>query len=124
VGRWNDLGAERGSGLFLFVDPAAETLALEFDAMSIVNDAIQYGISERRVGNNVVPLLHGHLTCDQERSSIVAIIDDFEEIAALLGCERLGSPVVDDDEICAFQQGHQARKTSFAARLGEICEQA
>ena len=63
--------------------------------MSIVSDAVQYGIAERRVGNNVVPLFHGDLTCDQQRSFIVAIIDDFEEISALLGGERLGSPVVE-----------------------------
>ena len=43
----------------------------------------------------LVPLFHGDLTCDQQRSFIVAIIGDFEEISALLGGERLGSPVVE-----------------------------
>jgi hypothetical protein len=62
--------------------------------MSVVNDAIQYRIAEGRVGNDVVPLCHGDLTCDQERSLVVAVVDDLEEIAPLIGGERLWSPVI------------------------------
>src|ERR1700720_2245991 len=98
-----------GSGLFLFAGAPAQTVALEFDAMGVVNDAVQYGIAERGVGNDVVPLRERHLACDQERSLVVAVIDDLEEIATLFGSERLGSPIVDDDEVCALQRRHQAR---------------
>ena len=59
-----------------------------------------------------------------KRSLVVAIIDDLEQIAALVGGERLRSPVVDDEEIDALERGHQAGQTAFAARLGEIGEQA
>jgi hypothetical protein len=48
----------------------------------------------------------------------------FEQIAALVGGERFGSPVVDDDEIGALERGHQARKAAFAARLDEIGKEA
>ena len=34
-----------------------------------------------------------------ERARLVAILDDLEQIAALLGVERLGSPVVEDEQI-------------------------
>jgi hypothetical protein len=65
------------------------------------------------------------LTCDQERSFVVAVIDDLEEIASLVCGERLGSPVVeDDDEIDALQRGDQSRMTSFVAGLGKVGEQA
>ena len=50
---------------------------------------------------------------------IVAIVDDLEQITALVGGEWFGSPVVDDnDGIGALQRGHQARKTTFAAAPG------
>ena len=68
-----------------------------------------------------MPLRHGHLTCDQERSFVVAIVDDLEKVAGLVGCKWLGPPVVDYDQICAFQYGHQASQPSLA--LGEIGEQ-
>jgi len=44
------------SGLFLFTGASAQAVALEFDAMGVVHDAIQYGIGEGGIGNDVVPL--------------------------------------------------------------------
>ena len=87
-----------GSCCFLFAGAASQTVAFKFDAVSVVNDAAQYCVTESWIRDNVVPLRHGHSTCDQQRSLIVAIIDDFEQIAALVGGERLGSPVVNDNE--------------------------
>ena len=112
------------SGLFLFAGASAQAVALEFDAMGVVNDAVQYRITEGGIGNDVVPLRHGDLACDQERPFVVAVVDDLEEIAALLGGERLRSPIVDDEEIGTLQRGHQAGQAAFAAGLGEIGEQS
>lgn len=58
--------------------------------MRIVNDAIQDRVTEGRVGDDVMPLGYRDLASDQEGSLVVAIIDDFEQIAALIGGERLG----------------------------------
>lgn len=114
----------RCSRLFLFAGLAPQTVALEFDAVGIVNDAIQNRIAEGGIGNDIVPLRHGHLTRDQQRSLVVAIVDDLEQIRALLGGERFGSPVIKNEEIDALEGCDQARQTAFAARLREICEQA
>lgn len=62
--------------------------------MRIVNDAVQYRIAKGGIGNDVMPLRHGDLTCDQQGSLVVAIIDDLQQIPALVGGERFGSPVV------------------------------
>jgi hypothetical protein len=85
----------RRSWFFLFAGLAAQALAFELDAVRIVNDAIQYRIAEGGIGNDVMPLRHGDLTCDQQGSLVVAIIDNLKQIAALVGGERFGSPVVD-----------------------------
>ena len=92
--------------------------------MGIVNDAVQYRIAKGWVGNDVMPLRHGDLTCDQQGSLVVAIVDDLEQITTLVGGERFRSPVVEDEEIDALQRRDQACQTAFAARLGEVGEQA
>ncbi|KRQ11968.1 hypothetical protein AOQ71_17255 [Bradyrhizobium manausense] len=60
------------------VSPTTQAIALELDAVGVVNDAVQYGVAECGIGNHVMPLRHGDLTCDQQRSLVVAIIDDLE----------------------------------------------
>lgn len=92
----------RCSRLFLFAGLTPQAVALELDAMSIVNDAIQYRIAEGWIGNDIMPLRYGHLTRDQQRSLVVAIVDDLKQITALVGGERFGSPVVKDEEIDAW----------------------
>src|SRR5215831_11230043 len=82
---------QRRSGPFLFAGAPAQAVALELDAMGVVNDTVQYRIAEGGIGNDVMPLRDGDLACDQERSFVVAIIDDLKEITTLLGGERLGS---------------------------------
>ena len=74
----------------------AQALAGEFDAVGVVHHAIEDGIGERRDADDVVPAVDRHLAGDQERAGIVAILDDLQEIARLLGQERLGAPVVED----------------------------
>ena len=48
VGRWDDRAMGRSSN-FLFAGAPAQAVALELDAMSIVNDAIQDRIAESGV---------------------------------------------------------------------------
>ena len=64
--RWDDGAGEHGSGFFLFVGPTSQAVALELDTMSVVNDAVQYCVTEGWVCDNVMPLGHGHLTCDEQ----------------------------------------------------------
>jgi hypothetical protein len=64
----------------------------------------QFGVTDRvlnvavtapasaRVGNDLVPMLDRHLTGDDGRSALVAIVDDFEEITTLVTGERGEAP--------------------------------
>lgn len=58
--------AARWSRCCPIVGPTTHTVALELDAVGIVNDAVQYGVAECGIGNHVMPLRHGGLTCDQQ----------------------------------------------------------
>jgi hypothetical protein len=70
-----------------------------------------------------MPAVDRHLAGNQQRTAIVAIVDDLEQVATLLGVERLRSPVVDDQQTDAFERGQQAGQAALAARLGQIAEQ-
>src|SRR3954470_13813115 len=91
--------------------------------MGGVKDPVQDRITEGGVAHDVVPTRHGYLARDQERALVVTVVDDLEEIAALLGGERLGSPVVDDEKLRALEGGHQPREAALAASLGQIGEE-
>src|ERR1700736_4142085 len=71
-----------------------------------------------------MPSVDRDLAGDQQRSSVVAIVDDLKQIPTLFGIERFRPPIVDDQQAGAFERGHQPRQSAFAARLGEIGEQA
>ena len=46
-----------------------------------------------------MPIFDRHLAGDDGRSALVAIVDDFEEIATLLAGERREAPIVKDEQI-------------------------
>jgi hypothetical protein len=73
--------------------------ALEFDPVRGVNQTIEDGIGQRGIADDLVPAVDGHLAGDDQRSRVVAIVDDLQQIAALLGGERLWAPVVQNEQI-------------------------
>ena len=57
------------------------------------------------------------------RAAAVAFFEDFIEIAAGGGVERVESPIVEDEELSAVEAAHDAGVPSVAARQREIGEQ-
>ena len=55
-----------------------------------MNDAVEDGVGEGWNADQVMPAVHGNLAGDDERAFVVAILDDFEQIARLIGGERFG----------------------------------
>jgi hypothetical protein len=74
--------------------------------------------------HDFTPAIDRDLAGDQQGSPVVAIIDDLEQIAALLGVERFRPPIVDDQQAGAIERAHQPWQPAFSARLGKISEQA
>ncbi len=77
----------------------SQALAAEFDAVGIVDQVVEDGVSERRIADHVVPVIDGYLACDDGGSLLIAILNDLQEITALLVAELLGSPVVEDEQV-------------------------
>lgn len=103
---------------------APQGWAFQLDPVRAVNDAVEDGVTESGIGDHLMPFADRDLAGDQQRAAFVAVVDDFQQIAALFGSERFRPPIIDDQEPDAFERGHQTRQTSLAAGLGKIAEQA
>lgn len=104
---------------FLF----SHALTAEFDAIGVVNKSIQDGVGDRWIADHVVPVIYGHLTGDDGGSLLVAVLDDFQEIATLLVVELLRAPVVEDEQVGSRQRLEDLRISAVAARQGKGGEQ-
>jgi hypothetical protein len=109
------------AGFFLWF---AQGLAVEGEAVRSVHEAVEDGISDRGVDDHLVPVIDGELTGDDGRAAAVAIVDDFEQIAALLRGQRRQAPVVEDQQLDTGEALEEACIASIAACQRQCVEQA
>ena len=87
----------------------AQTVAAELQAMGIVNDAVEDRVGQGGISDQGMPAVHRDLAGDQGGAAAVAVFDDFEHVAALLGAERFEAPIIEDEKICAAEMTQQTR---------------
>jgi hypothetical protein len=92
--------------------------AVEIEPISVVNDAIENGVAERRLADDLMPGGDRKLAGDQRGATTVAILDDFHEIAPLTGGEAIRAPVIEHEEIGFDQDAEQPGKAAIA--MGEF----
>lgn len=100
--------------------PFAQALAGEFDPISVVDDTVEDGVGNCRYADQVVPAINGNLAGDDEGAGVVAVLDNFQEIARLVGIERFGPPVVEDQQFGAGDRAQQPAVTSVAMSDREV----
>ena len=71
----------------------------ELKAVCVVNEAIQDGVAEGWVADNVVPMFDGDLAGDDGGGATVAIIEDLQQVAPFGRTENRKAPVVEDQEL-------------------------
>ena len=76
----------------------AQGVALELEAMGVVDDAVEDGVGDGRLADDVVPSVDGDLAGDEGSAVAVAFLDDLQQIAPLVGSERLKPPIVEDEQ--------------------------
>ena len=54
--------------------------------------------SAARGANHIVLAIDGNLAGDDEGALVVAVLDDFEEIAGLIGRQGFRPPIVEDEQ--------------------------
>lgn len=99
-------------------------LALEFDTMGIVNEAIQNGIGDGGVRDEVMPFGHGGLSGDDGGFAPVALLDDFEEMEALLVRQAMRAEVVENEQLDADKFVDETREAAVEAGKRQVLEQA
>jgi hypothetical protein len=95
----------------------------ELEAVGVVDEAIENGVGDRGVPNGSMPGIHGELTCDDGGCAAVAVLEDFEQIAAFCGGEHRQSPIIQNQKLSAAEAFEEPGVTSVAARQRERLEQ-
>ena len=89
-----------------------------------MDDAIEDGVGESRIADDVVPGIDRQLGGDERRAAAIPVVDDLHQVAPLMGRETIGAPVVEDQEIGLDQGAEQHGEATIAVRELEIGEQA
>ena len=81
---------------------------VQFQPIGVVDDAIENGVGEGRLTDDIVPLVEGELAGDERRAAAIAVLDDFHQIAPLVGDKPVRAPVIEDQQIGLDQGAEQA----------------
>ena len=101
----------------------AHRVAVEFEAIGVVDQAVEDGIGKGWFIDDVVPCSDRQLAGDQDRAVAVAVLDDFHQVAALAGGEAIRTPVVEDEQVRLDQGPEQAWKAAVAMGQFEVGEE-
>ena len=74
----------------------AHRVGLEHDAIAVVHEPIEDGVGDGAIPEIGMPLVHGELTGHDGGASVVAIIEDLEQIAHRFIAERREAEVIDE----------------------------
>ena len=78
-----------------------------------MHQSVKDGVAQGGVPDDLVPLLDGELAGDQGGAQAVAVLQDFEDVTALLFGEVGQSPVIDDEQ---GRGGCRQRESSGSVR--------
>jgi hypothetical protein len=84
-----------GIGVVIF----SEGLALEFEFVGLMDEAIEDRVGEGGVSQIVVPMFDWQLTGDDGRAGADTIIEQLKQIRTCALIERSQSPVVQNDDV-------------------------
>ena len=97
--------------------------SFEFELVGVVNETVEDRVGEGGVAERIVPVLDGELTGDQGGPGSVAVLEEFEEVAAVVGVELGESEVIKHDEVELGERGEQFRISAVAAGDGDVVQQ-
>ena len=69
--------------------------------MGVVHEAVEDGVAEGGISDDVMPVLEGKLAGDESGAASVAVVEDLEEVTALSVVEGHHPEVIEDEELGA-----------------------
>lgn len=80
-----------------------------------MDKAIEDRVGNGKVSDDFVPAIDRQLAGEDDRTSFVSILDDFEQSMALVGVEKFWSPVVQDQQIKSCDRPQHLCVTAIGA---------
>ena len=80
-----------------------------------MDDTIEDGVCQSGISHEFVPAIDGKLAGYDQRAGVVAILDNFQQVALLLGQQWFRSPVIEYEQIDAAELTYQLGVTSELA---------
>ena len=102
---------------------APHRLALELQAIRVVNKPVQDRVGVCRIPNLKVPAILRDLRRHDGRAAVVAIVDDLHQITALIGGQLDHGPVIQDQQPGARQGFQQPCLTAMQPGNRQLVEQ-
>src|ERR1700691_4110192 len=91
--------------------------------MGVVDEAVKDGVGIGRGAGDLVPFVDGDLAGEDGGSAAVAFFEDFVDVAAGAGVERIEPPIVEDEELGASEAAHDAGMAPVAASERQFGEE-
>ena len=92
--------------------------ALQVEPMGVVDEAIEDGIGQGRVADDIVPLLDRQLAGDDGGAAPVAVLLDLQQFAPLDGRQWFRPPGVQDQQLGLGHRAQEALVPAIAATYG------
>jgi len=91
---FESVGDTRTGPLPLFLSLLfSKGVAAQLDPVGVMNDAVQDGVREGWITDQVMPSFDRDLAGDQCGTTTVTLFDDLQQIASLLRAERFKAPI-------------------------------
>ena len=98
--------------------------SFQVELVGVVDEPVEDGVCEGGIPDHGMPALHGQLRGHDRGAQSMAVLDDLEQVAAVLGAELRHPPVVDDQDGGLGDRGEQLGIAPVGARDGQLGEQA
>ena len=76
--------------------------------MRVVDEPVQDGVGDRGIGDHLVPVLNGELAGHDGTAATMSIVDDLQEVSALIQRQVGETPVIEDQQLDARDGLEQA----------------
>ena len=91
--------------------------------MCVVHEPVQDGVGDGGIGDHLMPALDRELAGHDGAAASMSIVDDLEEVAALIRCQVGEAPVIEDQQLDARDGLEQACKPAVTACQRQGIEQ-
>ena len=102
----------------------AHGFSFHVDGVSVVHESVEDGIGEGGVADDFMPLFDWQLRGDEGRTQAMSVVEDVEQVAALLGIECREPPVIEDEEVGFGELGEVLGIGAVAASDGDVGQKA